>query len=401
MNQKRGLIKSSVISMILMMVMLFAMSITVAAEAPTDVRQTGDSDTSVRVEWTGVAGAKYYGVEVATDPGFTNVVYKDYCYSSSQYAYVSSLAAGSSYYVRIGYGADRNSCYANWSVPIEVVTTPARVGTVKFVGAADASVTIAWDAAPGANLYYVEYNNQTYGVADTVATLPYEAGVNSAKVASARVSSAGYVADTLSSWVYDLSALTTKIAKNDLGFRNAWTAINIYQFTANYYGHGLEVKVYDAKSGKKKFSKSATYSSYGTSVEFSKKFKYNTAYKYRARAYVTTTDGQKIYGSWSAYRYFITPKKCTYTVSGKKIKLTWSKLSNISKIKVEVSTKEDSGYKTCATLSGKKTSYTITKYGKKALKKGKTYYFRVTYYTKSGKKQYKNDIISTGSAKIY
>ena len=398
MNQKKGLFKSSVISLVLMMVMLFAMSITVAAAAPTNVRQTGDSDTSARVEWTGVAGARYYGVQAATDPGFTNIVYQDY--TSAQYDYVSKLATGSSYYVRVGYGADYKSCYANWSAPVEVVTTPAKVGTVKFVGAADTSVTIAWDAAPGANLYYVEYNNQTYGVADTAAMLPYEAGVDSAKVTSARVSSAGYVASTYASYVYDLTALTSKIAKSDLGFRNAWTSINTYQFTANYYGHGLEVKVYDAKSGKKKFSKSAKNYSYGTSVEFSKKFKYNTAYKYRARAYITTTDGQKIYGKWSAYRYFVTPKKCTYTVSGKKIKLTWSKLSNISKIKIQVSTKENSGYKTCATLSGTKTSYTISKYGKSALKKGKKYYFKITYYTKSGKKQYANDIISTGSATI-
>lgn len=399
MKSKR-IMKRSMLSLVLMMVMLVAMSITAAAAEPTNVTQVSDGETSVKVQWTGVAGAKYYGVQVATDAGFTSVVYQDYTTASYAYDYITGLAAGSSYFVRVGWGADRNSCYANFSAPIEVVTTPARVATVKFVGADDSTATIAWDAVAGANVYFVEYNSQTYAVAANSCQLPYAPGVSSAKVSSARMNGAGsYVANTVGTYVYDISALTTKISKSNMGFVNAWTNINVFQIGANYYGHGLEVKVYDAKTGKKKFSGSAQNTSYG-SVEFRNKFKYSTMYKYRVRAYVTTTDGQKIYGSWSSYRYFVNPKKCQYTTSGKKIKLSWSKLTGVSKIKIQVSNKKDSGYKTCATLSGTKTSYTISKYGKSALKKGKTYYFKITYYTKSGKKSYSGDIISTGSAKI-
>lgn len=395
MNQKKAYLKSSVMSLVLMMVMLFAMSITAAAAAPTDVRQTDDDQTYVKVEWTGVAGATYYGVQAATDPGFTNIVYQNN--SSLAWASINQLAAGSTYYVRVGWGTKYNNCYANFSAPIEVVTRPASVGTVKFVGANDTTATIAWDAVPGANLYYVDYNSQSFPVGDTAIALPYVAGDNSATVRAARVSATtGYVATRTfgGTYVNNLTALTTKIAKGDLGFRNAWTAINSYQIAANFYGHGFQVKVYDAKSGKAKFSGSDTYNSYGSYVSFGGKFKYNTMYKYRARAYVITTDGQKIYGSWSAYRYFVTPEKCKYTQSGKKIKLSWSKLKGVSKIKVQISTKEDSGYKTAATLKGTKTSYTISKYNKKALKKGKTYYVRILYYSGSNK----GDIVSQTSA---
>ncbi|HCT91903.1 MAG TPA: hypothetical protein DF613_11085, partial [Lachnospiraceae bacterium] len=79
------------------------------------------------------------------------------------------------------------------------------------------------------------------------------------------------------------------------------------------------------------------------------------------------------------------PKECKYTPGSRKIKLQWSKLTGVSKIKVQLSTKEKSGYKTVATLKGTKTSYTISKYNKKALSKGKNYYVRVLYYSGSNK----------------
>ncbi|HCT91904.1 MAG TPA: hypothetical protein DF613_11090, partial [Lachnospiraceae bacterium] len=135
----------------------------------------------------------------------------------------------------------------------------------------------------------------------------YASGATSAKVTSQRVSGTGYAADTTATYVYDISALTKKIAKSDLGFINAWTSTNVFQIGANYSGHGMEVKVYNAKTGKASFSGTAKNTSYGN-VEFRSKFKYNVMYKYCARAYVTTTDGKKITGSWSSYRYLVNPK---------------------------------------------------------------------------------------------
>lgn len=381
MGQKKACMKSTVISFMLLIVMVFAMSVTVAAATPTNVRQTSDSDKSVRVEWTGVAGVRYYGIQAATDAGFANVFLEKFEISSS-YTYVGSLAAGSSYYVRIGCGADRDHCYENWSSPIEVVTTPAKVSTVKFTGATDKKATIAWDAVSGANRYVVEYNGKKDTTDQNSYALPYASGVSSAKVRSERVSSTGYVADTSFTYVYDISALTKKIAKKNLGFVAVYPNINVFQIGANYKGHGMDVKVYNAKTGKAAFSGTAKNTSYG-SVEFRNKFKYNVMYKYRARAYITTTDGRKITGDWSTYRYVVNPKKCQYSTSGRKIKLRWSKLTGVTKIKVQISTKEKSGYKTAATLKGTKTGYTLSKYNKKALKKGKKYYVRILYYSGS------------------
>ena len=387
MGQKKACMKSTVISFMLLVVMVFAMSVTVAAATPTNVRQTSDSDTSVRIEWMGVAGTGYYGIQAATDAGFANVVFEDYRTSSSSYMYISRLAAGSSYYVRIGCGADRDHCYENWSSPIEVVTTPAKVSTVKFTGATDKKAMIAWNAVSGANRYVVEYNGKKYTTDQNTYALPYASGASSAKVLSERVSSTGYVADTISAYVYDISALTKKIAKKNLGFVNVYPNINVFQIGANYKGHGMDVKVYNAKTGKAAFSGTAKNTSYG-SVEFRNKFKYNVMYKYRARAYVTTTDGRKITGDWSSYRYVVNPKKSQYNVGSGKIKLKWSKLTGVTKIKVQVSTKENSGYKTAATLKGTKTSYTLSKYNKKALKKGRNYYVRILYYSGSNLSDY-------------
>lgn len=394
MNQKRTYLKSSVISLALMLVMLFAMSITAAAATPTNLTQTSDSDTSVRVDWTGVAGAKYYGIQVATDQNFTNVVKQDYTTATWSYEYITGLASGSTYYVRIGYGATSSTCYANWSARLQVVTTPARVTALKFTNADSTTFTLTWPAVSGANMYTVTYNGQAYTTTSNSIKIPYVPGASSAKVASARKSASGYVSEASATYLYSgITALTKKISKSNFGFVNAWTALNDYQIGANYYGTGMEVKVYNAKTGKAKFSGTANNTTYGN-VEFIKKFKYSTMYKYRVRAYIVTTDGNKIYGSWSAYRYFVTPKKCTYTTSNRKIKLSWSKLTGVTKIKVQISKSQNSGYKTCATLKGTKTSYTITKYGKKKLTKGKTYYVRVLYYNGSSK----SDIVSQTSA---
>lgn len=397
MKEKRVIFRHSVVSLALMLVMLFAFSVSVSAETPTGLRQTGDGETSVRVEFSGVAGAKFYGYQIATDAGFTNILDSGYTSSTFNYFSIYGLGTGASYYIRIGYGATYNGCYANFSEPIEVVTTPARVTNVKFAGADDTNVLISWDAIPGATSYRAECNSLSYAVgAVNSAWIPYDPNDTRVKIYAQRTSAAGYVAEGSYGDVSKVSALTSKISKENFGLRNAWTSLNEFQVAANYYGHGMECAVYDVKTGKKKFSGTADNTSYGN-VDF-KKFKTSNMYKYRVRAYVITTDGQKITGSWSAYRYLINPKSTKYTQSGKKIKLNWSKLTGVSKIKIQVSTKEKSGYKTVATLSGTKTSYTISKYNKKALKKGKKYYVRIIYQAKSGKKNYDSDIYSQTNA---
>ena len=77
--------------------------------------------------------------------------------------------------------------------------------------------------------------------------------------------------------------------------------------------------------------------------------------------------------------------------------MKWKKVTGASGYNVYVSTKSNSGFKKCKTVSKKKSSYIITKYGKKKLSKKKTYYVKVEYLTKVGKKTVKSGIVSTGS----
>jgi fibronectin type 3 domain-containing protein len=70
----------------------------------------------------------------------------------------------------------------------------------------------------------------------------------------------------------------------------------------------------------------------------------------------------------------VTIKKAT-AVSMTSFKVTWKKAKNAKKYQVYVSTKKSSGFKRVITT--KKTSYTVKKLNKKALKAGKKYYVKV------------------------
>lgn len=376
-----------------MVMALCILSVTAKAESPSNVVQIDASSSSVKLQWTAVSGATYYGYQVAADPGFQTVLKSDYVSSRTPIGNVliTSLNSGSTYYVRIGWGTQSRNCFNEPSAAVEVVTTPSNVENVRFVGANDTSAMIEWDPCAGATEYIVSYNGSSYPVAGTSFALPIVDGAdNKAEVYAAKTSAAGYqTITTFGKAVYSLSKLTTKIKKSDFGIVNNLGSIGIVYFGAICYGQGYEVQGVTVSGKKYQFSGSdSVTSTVGARVSGIQR---DRMYKYRVRAYINTTDGRKVYGSWSDYRLLCNQKKVTYIASNRKIKLKWSKITGVSKIKVQISTKEKSGYKTCATLSGKKTGYTISKYGKSALKKGKTYYVRVIPQAKLSKKNVSSD----------
>lgn len=400
MKQKNDVI-NPVISFVFIWLLLFIMRIQVEAATPGNVRQVDDANTYVKIAWDGVDGAGYYGVEAATDADFTNVVYRNYCVGSMAGNSVGNLKAGQSYYVRVGYGDTNKDCYNNWSSVLEVVTRPDKVEKVNFIGADDTTVTLSWKELGLGVDYYVTYNNQVYVTKENSIQIPYAKNVTSAVVTAGRTTASGvYTAKyKLPTSVEGLSTLTTKIPKNNFSIEKENPskvymnkAVNDFAINADYVGHGIEADIYDVKTGKKKFSGKSS---------FHDVFAYDRMYKYCVRAYVNTTDGNKIYGEWSECRYFINPKLISsYRVAinkNSKIRVAWPKLTGVSKIKVQVSTKKNKGYKTCATLKGTKRNYTITKYGKSKLKgmRKQSYYVKVIYYAKSGGKLYASDVIST------
>ena len=166
-----------------------------------------------------------------------------------------------------------------------------------------------------------------------------------------------------------------------------WTDVN------NADGYQYEVK---SANGKKTYFRATSTSSY----TYVKPFPRGIFVKARVRAYVTV--GNKVYyGAWSPYTYHASSKKVTAKRSsnGKKIYLKWKKVSGASGYQVYVSTKSNGGFKKVKSLSSKKSSYTITKCGKKKLKKGKRYYIQLRYQTKVGKKKVSSKIVS--SATVY
>ncbi|MDE6761937.1 MAG: hypothetical protein K2J90_14870 [Lachnospiraceae bacterium] len=400
MDQKNYVMKLPIFFMFVL-IMIFAARMQVAAAAPGSVRQVDDANTSVKIEWDKVDGATYYGIEAATDVDFANVIYEGYSVASITSKSVTNLTAGQIYYVRVGYGETKTDCYNNWSSVLEVVTRPDKVEKVEFTGADDTTVTLTWAALASGVDYYVTYNNQEYITKNNSIQIPYVKGVATATVTAGRTNASGsYTAKyKFATSVSGISSLTTKIAKNKFSIKEGTLsrayineAVNDFVISTDCIGHGIETNIYDVKTGKKKFSGNGT---------FKDVFQYNRMYKYCVRAYVNTTDGNKIYGEWSEYRYFINPKRISsYRMDVKKkskIGVSWPKLTGVSKIKVQVSTKKNKGYKTCATLKGTKKSYTITKYGKSKLKRmrAQSYYVKVIYYAKVGNKLYASDIIST------
>ena len=101
-------------------------------------------------------------------------------------------------------------------------------------------------------------------------------------------------------------------------------------------------------------------------------------YKVKVRAYALNSKNEKMYGSWSSWKY-VSPQpdvtKIKNNKSKKGIQISWDKIKGANRYVVYVSTKKDSGYKKFQ-ITGKN-STTITKYGKNKLKSGKTYYFYV------------------------
>ncbi len=137
-------------------------------------------------------------------------------------------------------------------------------------------------------------------------------------------------------------------------------------------------------------------STYSNSASASK-ISNSMTYIAQVRAFVKNpTTGAVIYGDWSDKAYLfgqpmLTEKSCK--VSGKKMTVKWGKIDGMTKYKVYVSTKKDSGYKAAKTLKKSKKSVTFNKKaGKIKIKKNKTYYVYVQGIKKVGSRTYTSGV---------
>ena len=372
----KNLLKSC--TTVFVMVMAFMVTGITSEAAVSNLTQTSGTTSSVSLRWQAVAGANYYGYQIATDSEFKNIVKSNYvAQNENTYTHISGLNAGSSYYVRVGHGTTNQNCHENYSNAFEVVTVPENLSSVAFIGASDNSATISYQT-PGANIYYIYESSSNALIAATPATsytiTMNNTQSNSYKVVAGRQSASGYSANTPSKSV-TVNLLTSKIATKDFGIHSVVGSINKMSVVALYSGSGFEVELTNAGGAAYKQTMEGTkpYTSTGSSTNYFL-YKENRYLKYRVRAFVDTDNG-RIYGSWSDYRAFC-EMNAKYTTGNRKVNLKWTKVKGNGKIKISVSTKKSSGYKTFKTLKGSATKLTVNKCGKKSFKRGKSYYIR-------------------------
>lgn len=376
------------------------MTVKVTAEAAVSgLKQTDDYTSSVTVEWLADPGSTYYGVELAKDSGFTQVVYRGATTSNSRY--ISGLAQGTKYYVRVGSGSSSSDCYGNWSSIIEVVTRPGAVTGPRFIGANSKQATIEYSAPQGgADAYLIldAANNPVAQTAATKVTFTVNQNISSNRyyIYSGKVSREGYAAVSSSYASVTVNLLTTgKISKKNFGVTSVASSSKKMTVTALYSGTGFQVQLVNSGGTKysKTFKSSSAKSFTMTGSTASGTFKANKFLKYRVRAYVQTDAGVK-YGKWSDYKAFCSVKgKSSMRYGSKKVNLSWSKVNGSGRFKIMVATSQKATGKKFATLKGTSKKATVTKYGKSKLKKGKTYYIKIVPEVKIGKSYVASDYI--------
>lgn len=389
--------KKLLVLLCLTVTMMMAIGITAFA-ATVQVGQTYASESSVKVAWGQLQNFEgYYCVQLAETSNFSTILKEEVVKSSWNSWSFSGLTAGKTYYVRIGASQTRNGSYVLIGSTV-LITSPTKPATVSFVDASDSSVKLSWSAVTGATGYAITYNGKTYdNITGTSYSLPFSADTSVyavARVYAYRNEGAQKVYSGSYASISGMTSLTSKIKKSDFGMTALYSSTGKACFGVNrstVKGTGFEIEL-TPKKGSKKVLKSDTMSEQMT------KYKKGMLYKYRARAYVKLTNGEKKYGTWSDYRNFATAKNLKSKSYSGGATLSWKKITGLSKIVVKVSTKKDGKYKTVATLKGSATSYRITKYNNKALSRGKTYYYEVFYYSKFGTKKHQvSEVIGTGS----
>ena len=253
------------------------------------------------------------------------------------------------------------------------------------------SITIRWQAEPEAIKYNVYIQNESYEdvlyttlpASQTSLTLP-NLPAGSEKDITVKYVYLDYDNEENESYVGsgDFRTLPGKVT--NVRQEKWWYFIEQFEATWDDQSgaDGYEVII---KTTKGKTIKSG--STYGNKVSCSK-ISNQKIYTVQARAY-STINGQKYYGEWSDKAYcFTQPRIKTLKKSGKKITVKWGKVEGATGYDIYVSTKPKTGYKKVKTVKANKTSYTITKIGKKKLSAKKKYYVYIATVKKVGGRRY-------------
>lgn len=386
--------KISVITLAALFSLLFAMTVFAAPAKVTEIKQTKATDSSVQFEWSpSEPDARYY-----VQYSFDNVSWSlEASTGKTTSQYYGSLKAGKTYYVRVR--ARVNNQYSDYTTA-QVATAPDKVTNLKQISATTSSATFSWSASEGATSYeVVRYVNSTEYIIGTTTSTTYTVNdfknklENNTSIGVRPIRSiAGYDAKENNSFYslgyvacYNINLVPEKI--QGVAVTNYYTSLKevAFGFTQPEYHDGYVYELYTYKN-KKVSSGNITSTSYNLLKNIKNQF-----YKLRVRAYVTINN-KNYYGAWSDYTVFALQPKVGLKKSGKKLKITWKKVSGAKNYTVYMSTSKTGGYKKLTTT--KKRAYTAKKFKKKKLNKKKTYYVYVVANRKEGKKTYKSKAVN-------
>ncbi|MDD6464771.1 MAG: fibronectin type III domain-containing protein [Coprococcus sp.] len=401
--EKKRVFSKSLLLLAITSIMLFAMSITsmAATETNMNIQQTNAGDSYVEIKWQKYLGQDiHYHVELSYDG--VNWAMQDW--NTSPSITIDNLSPDSTYYVRVAVynsywhkkDASEDGVCVAVSTKQVICTKPSQVQNLKQTKATKNSISMTWDAVAGASSYKIlifeNYDYKTVATSKTnsVTIKGLDASSNIEYYVAAVKNVNGYEAVGDRSKSVDMKTVPKKVTR--VAITDLYDNIKVcyYGWTSCENADGYQYEITSLK-GKKKYYKATTTS---TSARLTT-YPVGAFTKARVRAYVEI-NGKKTYGPWSNYDYNACSKDVTARRSknGKKITLKWKKVSGVSEYRIYISTKEKKGYKKVATVSSKKSSYTITKYNKKNLKKGQKYYVQLRYVGKNGKKKVVSNIYS-------
>lgn len=366
-----------------------------------DMKQTDASTTSAGISWSCPGSEVRFKVEMSEQMSSGYWTYKES--QSSASITLTKLGAGKVYYVRITpfkYNIEGWNKYTKvkgtTSRPLRVVTAPdSTPASLTHVKSSTDTIKVKWSAVPGADTYEVEYYIDSSKARKCVTT---KTGVTLKKLAKNETYTiyvtAGrrYADGTTTAWSdndlykWGIPVKPSKVSGVDV--THYWQNLSEICVENSRIGcaDGQQYQLYTAYKDKDSKIKTVTTSSAYTYIKTSALKKHNF-YKVKVRAYALNSKNEKMYGSWSSWKY-VSPQpdvtKIKNNKSKKGIQISWDKIKGANRYVVYVSTKKDSGYKKFQTTT--KTGTVIKKCGKNKLKSGKNYYFYVEPQKKVGNK---------------
>ena len=368
-----------------------------ATQVNMNVTQLYAGSDYIRVGWSAPLGVNKHFHIIMTDGKNT----ADMGYTTSTKDTIYGLGQNTVYGLRIcAFSGDHtSSCsLANAEAVSETVIVCTELGAVQEVtqtGATIDSVSLSWTPVQNATGYRVStYSSGWRQCAVATTTSITLSGLNAStegtyRITPIRETAGGYIVEGESKTIYNVKPIPGQVAK--AGPTSLYSNINVIYFgwTSVNNADGYQLQIQDMKGKNLLFEDEGNSTSRRVSPYWKGK-----VFKVRARAYVNLGTTKK-YGAWSPYSYSAESKKVTAVRSSnrKKITLKWKKVSGVSNYQVYISTKSDSGYKKVKTLGKKSTKCTITKCGKKKLSRNKTYYVKLKYQIKVGKKKVTTAIV--------